>query len=267
MQERNAGLVGNLEPDFVSHTNIQYQLGDVISRYLALPGLVGFWPMSSVDMSNGNAHDLSGQGRTLSYNGNPTYNIHNSFVPYIDLDGTGDYLSRADEAGLRITGGESHNASAVQGLTMYCWCNVDVLPAGTGQIIGKWVGAASKSYRTTVTSDGSIQAQTSTDGSSNSTGVAISMSVDEWLFTATRFVPSTSHDLWVGTSSGITKASDTSSIPATIFNSASSLTIGANSSGGDLLNGFVSLAALCANSHPDSLVESVFFQTRAPFGV
>ena len=93
---------------------------DLISPFLALPGLVGFWPMSSVQRSTGNAYDLSGQTRTLTYNGNPTYNINNDFAPYIRLDGTGDFLSRADETDLDILGTETIYASTVRGLTLGC---------------------------------------------------------------------------------------------------------------------------------------------------
>ncbi|NJO31403.1 MAG: hypothetical protein HC874_30490 [Richelia sp. SL_2_1] len=73
--------------------------------------------MSSVQRSTGNVYDLSGQGRTLTYNGNPTFN-YTGLVPYVSLDGTGDFLSRADETDLDILGTETIYNSAVRGLTL-----------------------------------------------------------------------------------------------------------------------------------------------------
>ena len=43
------------------------------STFLSLPGLRGLWSMSAIQ-SNGDAFDQSGNGRLLTYNGNPTYN-------------------------------------------------------------------------------------------------------------------------------------------------------------------------------------------------
>lgn len=39
--------------------------GNIISMTLGYPGLRGYWTMSSID-EDGNALDISGQGRTLS---------------------------------------------------------------------------------------------------------------------------------------------------------------------------------------------------------
>src|SRR3990172_4789567 len=112
-------------------------LGNVLASYMALPGLVGFWPMSSIQRSTGNAYDLSGQGRTLTYNGNPAYTYYNGLVPYIDLDGTGDYLSRSDETDLDITGAETIYTTGAAGLTIGCWAWFDVA-GGTETAMSKW---------------------------------------------------------------------------------------------------------------------------------
>ena len=58
---------------------------DALGAYLALPGLRGFWPFTSVDES-GNIIDLSGHGLELAINGNPDINYHNNVVPYTALD-------------------------------------------------------------------------------------------------------------------------------------------------------------------------------------
>ncbi|GAG12488.1 unnamed protein product, partial [marine sediment metagenome] len=49
---------------------------DIISSYLALPGLRGFWPMSSVGVIAGifgEAIDLQGLGNHLTRNGDPEF--------------------------------------------------------------------------------------------------------------------------------------------------------------------------------------------------
>ena len=76
----------------------------MVSRYQTLPGLFGVWPFSSVQRSTGNVADFGGQQRTWTYNGNPTFNLYNNLVPYAELDGTGDFFSRADETDLDILG-------------------------------------------------------------------------------------------------------------------------------------------------------------------
>jgi len=76
-----------------------------LSAFLSLPGLRAFWPLSSVD-ENGDPYDLSGQGRTLTYNssGSPGYRTRN-FTPVAVLASrNNDYLSRSHESGLDIVG-------------------------------------------------------------------------------------------------------------------------------------------------------------------
>jgi hypothetical protein len=238
---------------------------DLISPFLDLPGLVGFWPMSSVQGSTGNAYDLSGQGRTLTYNGNPTYNIYNNLVPYIDLDGTGDFLSRADEAGLDISGTETIYASGVRGLTMggYFWA----VAAGAAQgLISKWNGAGNqRSYLVDIQGDGSAAVFVSVDGSaitSASSGAA-SVSAAAFHFVVGRFTPSSELAIFLD---GV-KTTNTTSIPASIHSGTSALQVGAFNAGMSLLTGRASHCFLCANALPDATVGSLFQRTRGAFGV
>jgi len=109
---------------------------DLISPLLALPGLRGFWPMSSFNEA-GNAYDMSEQGRVMTYNGNPLYN-YDGVVPYVALDGIGDFLSRADEAGLDIIGTETYVDGAVHGLTLGGWFYFDNALGSNEKLIAKW---------------------------------------------------------------------------------------------------------------------------------
>jgi hypothetical protein len=146
IQDRNPGMVDILAADFQARDEPNFAWKSVCSMFLALPGLRGFWPMSSFD-DGGDAYDLSGQGRTLTYNGDPDYGYWD-LRPYIDLDGTGDYLDRADEAGLDITGAETFVTGARQGLTMGGWFQFDELTVANNKgLMSKWVsGTNDRSY-------------------------------------------------------------------------------------------------------------------------
>lgn len=71
-----------------------------ISSFLGLPGLRGFWPMSSVDEA-GTVYDLSGQGRHLTSVGSMSFGRTENNFPMVDF--ADSYLERADEPGLDCT--------------------------------------------------------------------------------------------------------------------------------------------------------------------
>lgn len=232
---------------------------DLISPFLALPGLVGFWPMSSVQRSTGNAYDLSGQGRTLTYNGNPTYNIYNNLVPYIDLDGTGDYLSRTDETDLDILGTETIYNSAVRGLTLGGWFWFDSLTVSSNRhIIGKGIPGvdANPSYSMWVWTGSTTSINFWAIGASTgSTGIICP--TGQWVFCVSRWIPSTSVKMWANSST----ATSTSTIPASLNNSAYTFYIM------DQIDGRASLCFLCANALSDTRISVLFEQTRGAFDV
>lgn len=240
-------------------------LGEAIGLHQGLPGLIGFWPMSSIQRSSGNAYDLSGQGRTLTYNGNPTYNIYNDLVPYIDLDGTGDYLSRANETDLRVLGTETIYASAARGLTMGGWFWFDNLGGVARGLMSKNLGSTNqRSYLLLTNADNNIWAQVSVDGIVGTIfDTGITPSTGQWYNIIFRFVPSTSMDIYING----TKYTYTTSIPASIFNSTANFEIGSYNGGTNNLDGRASLCFLCANALPDSLIALKFRRERGLFGV
>lgn len=236
-----------------------------VGFYQDLPGLVGFWPMSSVQRSTGNVYDLSGQGRTLTYNGNPTFNIYNGVVPYADVDGTGDFFSRTDETDLDILGTETIYASSVRGLTTGGWFWIDTLGGVARGLIGKWNGTGNqRSWILLVQTDNDIQFLVSADGiAGNTNDTGFSPTTGQWYNIVARLVPSTSQDVFING----TKYTYTTTIPASIFNGTASLEIGAFNAGTNNLDGRASLCFLCANALPDSLIESIFQTQRMGFGV
>lgn len=239
-------------------------LGEVYAEFLSLPGLVGFWTLSSVQRSTGNAYDISGQGRTLTYNGNPTYSIYNSLVPYIDLDGAGDFLSRADETDLDILGSEAIYASAARGLTLGGWFYSTVAGAPAQGLATKWNGIGNqRSYRIIKTAGNAADCSVSGTGADTFTATsAATFTANIWHFVCGRFTPSTEVAIFID---GI-KTTFTTGIPAAIFNSTQAFEIG-RTEGSLLLTGRAGPCFLCANALSDLRLQRLFNVTRSYFGV
>lgn len=260
-----SSFVNEMEAYFIKRTDLINRWGNAVASLQALPGLVGFWPMSSVQRSTGLAYDLSGQGRNLTYNGNPTYNI-SGLVPYIGLDGTGDFLSRADETDLDILGSETIYAGAVRGLTIGGWFWADSF-TGSPVLINKYLGTGSqKSYLLQLNGSGGLVFDVSSTGANDFGATSTTLATTgSWFFCAGRYIPSVSVASFINNAAPIT---NTTSIPAALFNSTASLNIGRQSdTNANLLTGRASLCFLCANALPDALISSLFEQTRVLFGV
>lgn len=265
LQKRNAEMVELLRPDFQARYEPNFALVNACALHQAIPGLRGFWPLSSVD-NTGAAYDLSGQTRTLTYNGNPAYGI-SGLAPYCDFDGTGDYLSRADEAGLDILGTETIFPTALRGLTFGGWFQIDTLAGGTDGLIGKWNDNAvnQRSYLLDFnTTTNVIRFQLSTDGTAIVSVSSAAVAAATWLHCIARFDPSTELALWVN---GV-KTTNLVAIPASVFNSTAQLNIGAYSNGASgLLEGWASMCFLSSAFLPDVWAGVLFEQTRALYGV
>lgn len=263
--EPNVEVVESQNTYSVDRNDVINRWGNIITSFQNIPGLVGFWPMSSVQRSTGNAFDLTGQGRTLTYNGNPTYNIYNDFMPYIDLDGTGDFLSRADETDLDVQGNETIYASSVRGMTVGGWFFADDWSAGPLEkaLISKFNATSSNASFVLRTTASQCIAIISTDGALPVAAVTGGTLVNAtWHNIIARFVPSTSLDLFID---GINVASDTTAIPATIFSGTAPFQIGEQTPT-LLFTGRASLCFYCANALSNTLINGLFQQARILFG-
>lgn len=246
--------------------NIIDRWGDVVSSWMLLPGLVGFWPFSSVQRSTGNAYDVSGQNRILTYNGNPTYNIYNNFVPYIDFDGVGDFLSRADETDLDVLGTEAINAAAVCGLTLGGWYWFNNAPAAQEVLISKGDGnVAGIAYWLDRLNTGEIRFIVGNGIALTTTNTITKCVASTWYHICAVYVPSTSIKIYLN---GILSANLAVGIPANLANNAFPLNLsGYNNSGFLLHTGRQSLITLEHQSISSSLVNAMFQQSRVLFGV
>ena len=220
-----------------------------ISLFQSIPGLVGFWPMSSVQRSTGNVYDLSGQGRTLLYNGNPVYNYRsNILVPFISLDGVGDYLSRADETDLDILGTETIYHADTRGLTYGGWFWFDTI-ASTTTFYGKRGGTPGSGFgwfmQHTTTN---IINYLSVDGTALVSNSVANTTTGEWMFIIANFDPSVSLNLFING----TKTTNTTSIPASIANITGAFSVGAINGGTEPMAGRASFCFVSANFLDDT---------------
>lgn len=243
-------------------------IGELFADFRGLPGLRGLWFPGVAD-NTGAVYDATGQGRTLTYNGGPTINLHNDSVPYYDLDGSGDYFSRAHEAGLYISGAETYIASALSGLTAGGWFwTDDVTTNVTQSLMSKYNTTANqRSWQLSLNISGGIagtpQMSVSVDGTATHVATAASaLAVGTWNFVVGRFTPSTENAVIVNG----TKAVNTTSVPATDFNGNAAFEIGRRSSAATELNGRWALAFLCATVLPDDLLTHLLNRTRPLFG-
>jgi len=251
---RNAALIDSRSGEFQRSYDPNFAWKTSIAAIECLTGLRGLWPTSTFNEA-GNAYDLSEQNRILTYNGNPTYS-YDGLAPYLALDGTGDYLSRADEVGLDILGTETYVATAERGLSMGIW----VYPTAIGAlqaIIGKWdAGGNQRSYLIDLTAGNVFRAHVSANGIADTLiASTVTVAANNWYFVEMTYDPSAR--LAINVNGTITP--NVAAIPAAIFNSNAQLNIGAQDNGGaNLLTGKVSMAFLCAALHTDPMTQSVF---------
>ena len=249
----------------------QFALARYRDMVLTLPGLRGFWPMSPVN-ANGDAFDQSGLGFTLTYNGNPTYNI-DGVVPYINLDGTGDYLSRANQAALGISGTETYIASAIRGLTMGGWVRFNDAVGGTSNGIATKdsAGAGGRSYSLfRLATNGFLRFGVSGDGTAfTSVTDGIAMGSNQWHYVVGRYNPATELAAWTynPTTRELSKATNTTSIPSSIFNSSTAFSIGAFTTGNLLANARFFGMWLCVAHLSDTQIDNLFQVSRVALGV
>jgi hypothetical protein len=266
IQKRNDEQVSLLTSDFQSRYEGSFAWKTACSMYQALTGLRGFWPMSAVRQA-GNAYDLSGNVRTLTYNGNPVYDF-DGLAPYIKFDGTGDFLSRLDEAGLSITGTETYIAAGHRGLTCGGWFRPTDTTNNQG-LIDKFYTAGQRGYSLFLAGGvggDPVQFYISDDGTNNSSvSSATGYSANEWQFMAGRFNDSVAGaELAVWLNDEQTTAA---TARASIFDGTDDFAIGGKADGTSLFTGRASMCFLCAAALADATVWAIYQHTKALFKV
>lgn len=244
---------------------------ETISPFLALPGLRAFYPMSAIGTA-GEARDLGGSGTTydLTLNGNPRF-YYDGLVPLCDYDGTGDYHSFVDNVNFDILGTETYILAAYRGLTIGGWFEFDDdPPAAEEQLIAKWDAGANRAYtlRRRVGTD--IQFSIYDGVGVDSIDTVATTGTSQWYFCAGRYEPGAGPAeiaVFLKSENVNEIATNAVGIPAALQNSGSDFTIGASGTPGSYLDGRASLCFVCVEQLSNAILDSLFQQTRAAFGV
>ena len=261
---RNDQMVSSLESEFQKSNDSSFAHESLISSYLALPGLRGFWPMSGIS-SIGTIYDMGG-GDLHLLNVNTVPVIGWPMPAAFFQTSLSEVLYAADVAAFDIIGNEAHIYANWQGLTIGAWVKIDAVDIAQS-IDGKFSTAAgNRSYLLHIDSSNYPQFYVSGDGTATSyIEREVELVADRWYFMVGRFDPSTEVKLWVDDVS----VANTTSIPATIFNGTASFTVGANGTGpatfGNYFGGKISCAFLCTARIDDSTIRRLYYRTRAAF--
>jgi hypothetical protein len=218
--------------EFVRSYSPTTSWGHAVSMALMFPYLRGLWSFSSIDELN-KVYDYSGQGRVLS-NGTafPTFG-YKGLMNYGDyVRANSQYMTRADEAGLSITGA----------LTIMAWVYFDALSTGndTG-IISKWYipVLAQGSYLLHKDAANIFKFSITRDGTTVTTigDAGVNYSASKWFFVAGTFNPQTSMKLFVNGNWYTLVAA----IPASIYDGTEALRFGSYNRGNYLYRHFARL--------------------------
>lgn len=222
--------------------------------FLSLPGLAGLWGAMSIDQAN-NLYDLSGQGRTLTATGTTALGTVNGLAGYMTLDGSTTFWSRADEAGLDLTGA----------LSILAWVYFTNAASAQEVILSKGNGAAAgTAYWLNRQATGEARGLVSTGAAFVSAIGTSVLAASTWYLVGMRYDPTVDVVCFVN---GRAETTTTASVPASTVNSANQLVIGNYDAGALDMAGRVAVAALCRAALRESLVSSVYQQTRGWFGV
>lgn len=245
---------------------------DLISPFLALPPLRAFWPMSAVDYTNPQAKDLGGGGHHLTNNNVATfgYDPNRVLVPCIFLNGTTQYLSRADGGAANwadIVGTEAYILATQRGLTLGGWFWTDTFSGLDGFMAKGGAVIANLSYSMFLRNAApftTLRCEIYSGGVASTVDATVTMSASAWHFLAFRYKPSTEIKSWVNSST----ATNVVAIPASITDSTGAFEVGRFlNNNANALDGRASLCFLCAAALSDAAISSLFQQTRGAFGV
>lgn len=252
----------------LSRNDAMSRWGMAVGSMMLLPGIRSIWPMSGTryDGSTRYITDVMNQFH-LTNNNNSLVSL-DGIAPYVDFNGTNQYLSYADNAHFDILATEPDiNSSSINppGLTMGGWFWADAL--ATSSLMSKYESTSQLSYLMRIGATGTLTFQISNTGSDSSgtstLNVTSAFAVSAWRFVVCRFKPSTELAVFVNG----TKSINTASIQPSIFNSTATFRIGAELGASRFLNGRAALCFLCASALNDRLIFSLYHQSRALFRV
>lgn len=169
-------------------------------------------------------------------------------VPYVSYNGSTNYSHRP-----------AGPLKGINGFTAGGWFQM----TSSDFLMGVWQTAANQVWRLFV--NGSIPTFYVSSTGANSFSVASSTIVaGEWYSVVARYTPSTDISIWLN---GV-KATNTSSIPASLFNSTSAeFTIGADHAAASKLTGKASMCWVSSEPLPDDHISLLYLMSRSIYSV
>lgn len=266
-QRYNDELMGLALSQLQGRAEPQFAWQKILSMYMLLPGLRGFWPMSTFD-GTARAMDHGGSGLHLTYNGDPVYRV-DGLAPYIDLDGTGDYLNRGTEAAFEIRGAVgSEPYVGAPGLTLGCWFYPED-DASNDYLMSKQGAAAQRAYLISATgnvANDPFRITISDDGTAQNSASNTNITYNAWNFGVGRFNAADAGAELAAFVNGtvVTAATAMNSI----HNSNADFLIGGRALGpANLFTGKIALAFLCVSAVPNNILNALFAHARTAFAI
>lgn len=266
VETRPGELVDLLTADFQRRAEPQFAWKSLVSQFLALSGLRGFWPMSSVYYTaSPRVPDASGQGNDLDDNNTVTFGYDN-LIPYAGfVAASTQYLDRADGGASNwadIIGTESYIVAGDRGLTLGGWFYFNTTDVACA-LLSKWLVAGNeRSFHLFRGALNDVVFEISVDGTAITQLAGGAIAASAWYYIVGRFTPSTEMAVFING----TKYTNIVSIPAALNDSATAFEIG-RTNAASYLDGYASMCFLCATALSDAIIGQLYEQSRVAYGV
>ncbi len=260
-QVLNSELIDGLSTHFPRSNAAATAWGNLVSNFLLLRRLRGYWSFTSVD-ENGDVYDFSGQGRVLSFVpglGAQIFSSTSLLTYAAPIFASGQYYQRLDEVGLSITGK----------LTWGGWFWFNTLASGADQgLMSKSTGAGNQRGYNLWLDDATnfINMNISSAGTLASTVFLAStklLAINNWYFVVARYNPSTLMSIYINGTMDTLAAG----VPASIFDNNASLCFGSYNAGAMLLDGRVAHCFICADYLEDYFIQALYWHSCPLLGV
>jgi hypothetical protein len=267
VQRRNSELVGVLKADFQALFDAGYSWKTVINMHLALPGLRGFWPMSSVGhLAASRARDVSVNGHDLGDAGGVVqFGSDQTFIPIADFQGgANDYLTLADAGAggwADVLGTEAYVKTADRGLTIGGWFYDGTLSGAVEHLIAKEDGGANLQYRLVKDAADLLQFRVWAGPVTVTSAAALNAGWNHCV----GIYDNANQDLHVILNGVV--ASNAGAAPAALPDTGAAFTIGADGAGANLFTGYGSVCFICAAAIDTVVAQSLYWHAAALYGI
>jgi hypothetical protein len=267
IQRENREQVDLLKTYFYERNEPNVAWFHAMSMYRTLLGLRGFWPMTVANITPV-YQDYGEFDLDLSVTGegnDPLLALHD-LAPYVVFDVEESHnLFRADEAALDIVGTEGFIHDTYKGLTIGLWCWFTDATNLEG-LMSKWSASLQQSYRLYKLANDKLQFDISSTGANTfSVTSTNAVAAGEWLYVVGRYDPSTELAIFVGDDNVLTKDTNVTSIPASVWSGTANLTFGLTNAS-DYHGGRQSFDFLCCAALPDYLITQLYLHSKAMYG-